>query len=956
MQIKEAESGIAKALAALRQAENDYQRYSRLIEKDATSVQQYDAAVAQYEAAKASLDEMETRKAQLLVQSSRQYVTAPVDGKVLVLYRQQGAYVSAGTALALVGNFRYLYFSTPVEDQTVARMNINQKAVLTFDDSHFQKVFNTNYEAGNLGSAQTFTAQIMDITPPLSEPAAIRSVRWQIDNSSGLLEPQNYGGVTFRLSEGHRYVNGLIQSGFTNYTGKVDSAKINEVIAADAVSTLKDSEVVGNEKYLVTSNTDKVWNRSTKMYDGVVDIYYNPTTKNLLVDDINVNGGYVKLKGTVVSTGNGRIVSAKGGADISIDTTAVNNDIYLGTINNNNRQGVVVIDDPSKGLQTFTSNSTYTPDNYTFGWTGGINYRTTTKYRYSESGNIFSIFGNAILGLVTSGFSGSEAERYVRNRLDRNIRSDNVSKTLVGNPVQLKDLTQGAFLQKINNGTTWNNIKNNNLYTSTSSSDSTNTRTYNSKDDWSFHWGSHWYNRITAASIEIWRDWFQDEDHSAVSTYYIPANKQISIEMPTAANGSKISVNAKGNVYFDKNINNPTGGSSLSITSKDGAIETRNNSVIQGGNITFDAEKDIKADIKGINSNVNLNVLSSKGNITINTPDNLTADSIRTYDGRNVTINAGGDIKSTGNITAFAVNLNSERGNISAYLNPRYTVENVILNATAQGDINLTQRNGDLVIEKVESKNKDVTLTAEKGNILDGTGQTYELSDSVDRLQHWIDAGLISSEDSADSAKKAAEAQKAVVIEGLEQRAKTLAARYLNSEDRLKLYYDLSKKFAASNEMKNARTFYAYDVKNDSTINQRDSHNVNAAKESYQKSLTDTSTYNNDTDKHRAAYLERIKKFFEGTNLTPEEMSLVSDYAWANSSDSYGFSNNQLLYAIQDGILNSTPRQTVSVTNPNIVGNNITLKATNGGIGNDDSTAKTIKASDLNKLENFVDT
>lgn len=87
--MKEAESGIAKALAALRQAENDYQRYSRLIEKDATSVQQYDAAVAQYEAAKASLDEMETRKAQLLVQSSRQYVTAPVDGKVLVLYRNK---------------------------------------------------------------------------------------------------------------------------------------------------------------------------------------------------------------------------------------------------------------------------------------------------------------------------------------------------------------------------------------------------------------------------------------------------------------------------------------------------------------------------------------------------------------------------------------------------------------------------------------------------------------------------------------------------------------------------------------------------------------------------------------------------------------------------------------------------------------------------------------------------
>ena len=149
------------------------------------------------------MDEIETRKAQLLVQFSRKYVTAPIDGKVLVLYRQQGAYVSAGTAPTPVGNFRYLYFSTPVEDQTVARMNINQQAVLTFDDSDFQKVFNTNYEAGNLGSAQTFTAQIMDITPPLSQPVAIRSVRRQIDNSSGLLETQNSSGVAFKLSEGH---------------------------------------------------------------------------------------------------------------------------------------------------------------------------------------------------------------------------------------------------------------------------------------------------------------------------------------------------------------------------------------------------------------------------------------------------------------------------------------------------------------------------------------------------------------------------------------------------------------------------------------------------------------------------------------------------------------------------------------------------------------------------------
>lgn len=736
--------------------------------------------------------------------------------------------------------------------------------------------------------------------------------------------------------------------------------------SATAASTLKDSEAVGNEKYLVTSNTNKVWNSSTKMYDGAVNVYYNPVTKNLLTEDINVNGGYVRLKGTVVSTGGGRIVSAKGGADIFIDTREVNNPIHLGAINNNDRQGVVIIDDTSKGLQTFTRNSTYTPDNYAFGWTGGVNYRQTSKCNLTESGNIFELFARAVHGFTKQQFDQrrnannffdffkikfdfKEVGTYVKKVLDKSMNTSQVSRSAYGNPVSLKELTRGAFIQKINDASTWNNIKNNNLYTSTSRSAPFNVKNYNLKDGWKID--TKW--EFWETPIRFWRDWNRDEEYSATSTYYIPANKSISIETPTANNGGKININSKGNIYVDGNINNPVSGSSIDIMAEKGSIETKNNSVIQSDYVNFIADKDIKANLKGTNGDVRIWAQSQKGNVTINTPDNLGTGGITAL-GNSITLNAGGNIvtRNPVDINARIINLTSERGNISVNIDPRNQNDNMAqIKATAQGDITLVEVNGDLYIDKVESKNGNVSITANNGNILDGTGQTYELSDSTNRLQRWIDAGIISNDDSDDSAELAASEQKAVVIEGLAQRAKTLAANSSNPEERLQLYADLAQKFAASKEMQNAKTFYAYSVKNSKDINQTDSHDVDAANNTYQELINSTDTYKG--DKYRAEYLNKIKKFFAGTNLTAEEMALVSDYAWAESGEDYGFSKNQLLYAIQDGILNSTPGQTVNVKNPNIIGNNITLNATNGGIGNDDESAQTINAADLNKFENL---
>ena len=203
LQIQEAESNILQAQAELKRAENNYARYQILKAHDAASAQQFDEAEAAYLSAQSNLGVAEAKTAQLRVQESRQQVVAPIDGKVLVLYRQQGAYVQGGSSLALVGDFRFLYFTSPVEDEAARHLLIGQEAELIFQSKDFKKVYGTDYAAGNLGSRQTFTATIAKITPSLDQPAAMRNILWQVDNSSGLLEPQTYGGVSFHSKRSH---------------------------------------------------------------------------------------------------------------------------------------------------------------------------------------------------------------------------------------------------------------------------------------------------------------------------------------------------------------------------------------------------------------------------------------------------------------------------------------------------------------------------------------------------------------------------------------------------------------------------------------------------------------------------------------------------------------------------------------------------------------------------------
>ena len=208
LKIQQAESSIAKAEAQLANAKNNYARYTRLRERDATSVEKFDDAEAAFHASEAALKEAQTVKQQLLVQSARQDVTAPIDGEILILYRQQGSYVQAGTPIALVGNFSRLFFSTPIEDFYAQRLAVGDTAKLSFNNNQIlRKAYDTEFAAGNRGDEQIFDVHIREIMPALNEPASLRKIVWEIDNRVGLLEQQAYSGALLKLTQGRKFLS-----------------------------------------------------------------------------------------------------------------------------------------------------------------------------------------------------------------------------------------------------------------------------------------------------------------------------------------------------------------------------------------------------------------------------------------------------------------------------------------------------------------------------------------------------------------------------------------------------------------------------------------------------------------------------------------------------------------------------------------------------------------------------
>ena len=766
----------------------------------------------------------------------------------------------------------------------------------------------------NIGSYQAYKDALIAHKDDLGlTDAEVNEIRnYSVNKSSGIVAGNNVyiSGLNVNL-------DGLVQSGYKNFKVTLDNAANNKIGNLDSDyarnrTALTDQYVMSNDKYCVSTKAGAVYNAATGAYDYTVKVYYNPATKELLTEAIEPNGGKIYITGALSSTGSGKLLAMDGTANIAIDTTNADRNLRVNKITNKDITGLISIKDTQKNTLT-----EYTTDgqkmsvkttqlnnkgNATSTSTTQVNGSATT-YKPADGMTINWTGGTSgdkkiikwqyekdfvFWGLIKYGTT----KDFVENEEVKNGKTEVSSSSITG----ADPLGQGTVIKVNNNakeyGVTTKDYNNPDESTYTPVVEN---KKYSGLSGKIFGYGNCTYT------------WTETQMHSTSSTYTIKGDKPINVGFMTGGSGD-ISVTSAKDMYLAGNISNATkaDGSAIgkvTLNSIGGAISSVGSARVDADDLTAKAAKGISINHSALGNMAKLNIEATTGDVSINS-DRGKLQFVGGNKGAlsgNLVINAAGDIT-----TASDTVLNGNRidfttlGAINAAIAPGQTLTSsdtmsASVNANAYGDITLTNSNGDMRIGHIASKNGDVSLTT-SGSFIDAVGDST-LSDSESKLQKWQELGLINSNDKAEESAASAAAAKSERVQALENRAKQLAM---------------------------ADKKYTEDAQN-------------AALAEY-KALAE-------------AYKANGEAAFEGKNYSQDVKDWAKMYAEVDNSTAYGWSKNELLYAIQYSVLNADPGQVLTVDKANVQGKNISLSAgKNIGI---DGEATNIAYSEMGKLDNL---
>ena len=170
-------------------------------------------------------------------------------------------------------------------------------------------------------------------------------------------ELKNAGGVMtaggdIYLNADNVNLNGLVQSGYAVWSVDLDdeaaqdriAAIRSQWLAAGAPTTIDPTTAA----YLISE--EGTYQTAAGTYAKRVAAWYDPVNDRIIVDDITPTGGHIYITGRIASTGGGKLYAAAGSVDVSIDAGAAS--VLLGNINTGNTHGVIEITDTSYAGQT----------------------------------------------------------------------------------------------------------------------------------------------------------------------------------------------------------------------------------------------------------------------------------------------------------------------------------------------------------------------------------------------------------------------------------------------------------------------------------------------------------------------------------------------------------------------------------------------------------------------------
>ena len=805
-------------------------------------------------------------------------------------------------------------------------------------------------------------------------------------------------------------VNGTIQSGIEKYTLSLNDDAFNTTKRYDTNNVLlSDNKYYRNDDYKVSKNDD-IYYADGQFVSGV-KAWYNPVTNEIFTDDIEQSGGgriYLtgKISNTNASASGGKLVALDGGSTITINSSAKDYNLSVGKINADNIKGEIKITDMMKKnsngnavVTTYTRDADgnvlvngeageakYNPNSQTYQFTSGETSETIEYWKHVRDSSWWGLKVDkkqAITDMKNDGAQTTKTETKDGAQISRSevINDGSIGSDYANINVRGSDGTTNFNNVQIKN--TIDNVGNSNSIAKGSIYQITVDRkvsdesvpseivTTTKKKGLTGLWGK-----------KVTRTWTESRGTKSAYNYGIKADNPIEIGFIGNKSGSTVNITGAKDITLAGDIR----AGSVNVTANNGSIVTagfdsaiaNQQKTIYTDNLNLTATNgNIKVLQQGVDKALNLKA-SAGQNIDIKT-----LAGIKTGDVYIDNVNAAGNINLSieGKVLSGARDANisgyAARNANTANINARGTLminaaggigsENnwMTVDVGSYGEYSATNGNiymkqagdGVMRLKQVIANDGDVFLEA-KGGFVDAIADnTVTTSNENAAIADWKKLGLLGNAGVTEGLQN----DKASQVTNLKNQADNLQSfgrgennALIGKGDALvqaveSQYNDFTAKQSA---------MYAAQGNLNEAVSALNKSNTEATKSAYNAALA---AYNKAFGEYAQAKntYETAKQNWISDNigsLTTDASLIKKAEGWLNSyetvqhsaSSAHQWTARELMYAVQDSVINPKAGTITDVAKANVVGNNITLK-TDGSFGVKDTQKTEIKIADMFK-------
>lgn len=715
------------------------------------------------------------------------------------------------------------------------------------------------------------------------------------------------GGSVFLAADAIN-LNGYVQSGYAKYGLTLSDTEVDKKIAsikANWQAHGSPSDVNSRTPQYALQEGGPVWDEASNSYKYQVAAWYDPVNDRVIVDDISPQGGQIYITGRVASTGGGQLSVANGSADININVG--NRDVLLGNVDTGNIEGLIQITDTNSGFKgrpdsAIAKVTEIRKGDFVAYW---LSADGTKSSAIPDSDSSYNPLKDQLYGWTDGKGSTTVTTRYnsqkftVWDAFDYGEPTNWASVNTT--TVRDADLANGSTIWvadrpegKNENFEAWT--------TQVSSSESSTVTHWTTYNTWVHFSGTHHTQKVTTTSTSTLYSYTVKADHqvgtsflSGTNSIVIESGKSVLLGGAVNAQGGSVSLIAGNNILNQSGAAAIIGASNLTLKADSGSIGSEGSAIKWTAAGSSDKQLNLAA-TAGKSIYIDAKNLNSGASVSgsLNAGETVSAE-----------FRGGVDLNS---LSGQKLSLVSQEGgiNIKSLDHKEASDLSQRLDLTAAGDISLKSV-GDIFVGQI-STSGDVTIDS-AGNIYDAIDRSDRDERSAQkRLESWIEAGILTSDGTSNEGARFAKDEQDIK-NGITSDFNRYQA-YLNHEQEA--------------EKGRVRALTTEEQKDFAALKSRFA-GCGSAEDAINKEA----------------------------NIQGSALNLVQA-----SKDNYGWTQNELLFAVSEAILNPDPSYVPESGVANIKAANITLKS-GAGIGQEldghtanisDLDASTEKGLNLYKL------